>query len=44
MSWKRALESGADLCVKEGQKLSEYRISLAEEEEEEEERRRKVDF
>ena len=30
MSWKRALENGGDLCVNEGQKLSEYRVSLAE--------------
>ena len=27
---ERALENGADLCVNEGQKLSEYRVSLAE--------------
>ena len=33
--WKRtyrALENGADLCVSEGQALSEYRVSFAEEE------------
>ena len=30
MSWKCALENGADLCVNEGQKLNEYRVSLAE--------------
>ena len=35
ISWKCALENGADLCVNEGQALSEYRVSLAEEEEEE---------
>ena len=32
ISWKCALENGADLCVNEGQALSEYRVSLAEEE------------
>ena len=37
ISWKCALENRADLCVSEGQALSEYRVSLAEEEEEEEE-------
>ena len=35
ISWKRALENGADLCINEDQKLSEYRVNLAEEEEEE---------
>ena len=29
-SLKRALENGADLCKNEGQKLSEYRVSLTE--------------
>ena len=33
--WKCALENGADLCVSEGQALSEYRVSLAKEEEKE---------
>ena len=30
MSWKCVLENGGDLYVGEGQKLSEYRVSLAE--------------
>ena len=29
MSWKCALENGADLCVN-GQKLNEYRVGLTE--------------
>ena len=39
ISWKRALENGADLCVNEGQKLSEYRANLSEEERKKEENR-----
>ena len=29
ISWNCVLENGADLCVNEGHKLSEYRVSLA---------------
>ena len=30
VSWKCALKNGADLCVNEGQTLSEYQVSLTE--------------
>ena len=30
ISWKCALENGADVCVNDGQKLSEDRVSLTE--------------
>ena len=36
--------NGADLCVNEGQKLSEYRVSLAEEERKKEEEGEKSIF
>ena len=41
---KHALESGADLCAKEGQKLSEYRVSLAERKEKKERKKEKRRF
>ena len=44
ISWKYVLENGADLCVNEGQALSEYRASLAEGRRRRRRRRRKVDF
>ena len=30
MSWKCVFDNGVDLCVNEGQRLNEYRVSLAE--------------